>query len=99
MQVLGLAADKVLNTRTEHDCGTATRLPLDLQQHLGREPQQGVAGEDRAVRAEDRPRGGPVPPLGVAVHEIVVQQGEVVDQLHGDRAGEPGLDRGTGSLG
>ncbi len=36
--------------------------------------------------------------LGVAVHEVVVQQGEVVDELDRDRAGQPDLDRGTGRL-
>ena len=37
-----------------------------------------IAGAD----AEDRPRRRPVPPLGVAVHDVVVQQREVVHQLH-----------------
>lgn len=37
--------------------------------------------------------------LLVTVHQVVVQQGEVVDQLDGDRAGHAGFRGGAGDLG
>lgn len=48
---------------------------------------QGVPGEDRVGVAEHGPRGGTVSSGGVPVHHVVVQQSEVVDQLH--RGGRP----------
>ena len=46
--------------------------------------EQRVAGQDRGRHAEHRPRGRPVPAFHVVVHDVVVQQREVVHQLHGD---------------
>ena len=51
----------------------------------------GVAGQDRRADTEDRPRGRAVPPLGIPVHDVVVQQGEVVHQLNRDRGADPAL--------
>ncbi len=45
-----------------------------------------VAGQDRARHAEHGPGRRPVPALLVAVHDVVVQQREVVDELDRDRA-------------
>lgn len=56
------------------------------EQSLGQGLQR-VPGEDRVGDPEHGPRGGPVPAGGVPVHHVVVQQREVVHQLH--RGGGP----------
>jgi hypothetical protein len=45
------------------------------------ERQQRVPGEDRRADAEEAPRRRAMPPGQVAVHDVVVQQREVVHQL------------------
>ena len=42
---------------------------------------EGVAGNERLVGAEGRPHSKPVPALGVAIDDVVVDQREVVDQF------------------
>ena len=49
--------------------------------------------------APERPDRGPVPAGHVAVHQVVVQQREVVHQLDGDRARHPDLGRRSGGPG
>lgn len=50
-----------------------------------RERLERVARQDRAGFPEDGPRGRPVPARGVPVHDVVVQEREVVDEFHGRR--------------
>ncbi len=58
-----------------------------LGEDTQRGDQQRVPGEDRRGGTEQRPGGGPVAAQRVAVDDVVVQQGEVVDQFHGHGAG------------
>ena len=66
-----------------------------LEQHLQRERGERVAGEDCAAPRRRRPTRSAGAGAPVAVHDVVVQQREVVDQLDGDRAGEPPSPRGA----
>ncbi len=54
-----------------------------------------VAGQDRVRDAEQGPCGGAVAAGGVAVHHVVVQEGEVVDQFDG--GGQADRGRGGGA--
>ncbi|OLT44227.1 hypothetical protein BJF85_20390 [Saccharomonospora sp. CUA-673] len=77
--------------------------PADQFRHLGRPRmaadgdqlqrpgQQGVTGEDRRSGPERHPRGRPMPTGRVAVHDIVVQQREVVHEFDRDRRGQSGV--------
>ena len=60
-----------------------------VEHDLLREGEQGVAHDDGAADAEQRPDRRPVPALGVLVDDIVVDQREVVDELDRDTAGDP----------
>ena len=86
LQILALARDQLLHHRAER----GHRGRAVLGQHLEREGLQRAAGEQGLVLAEHGPRGRPVPPVEVAVHDVVVQQREVVDQLDGHRGVEHG---------
>ena len=65
-----------------------------------RQAEQRVAGVDRLRDAVHRPQRGAVAALGVAVLDVVVDEAEVVAQLHGRRAGQRAAvvagDRGVG---
>jgi len=52
--------------------------------------EQGVADEDGGGVAPHGPHRRAVAPFGVAVHQVVVDQGEVVHELHRDRAAQRG---------
>ena len=84
--------------RRSSDCPLISRCVALSRQGSARRPlapvgdqrldgggQHRVAGQDRLALAEDHPAGRAVPPLEVAVHDVVVQQREVVHQLDGDR--------------
>ncbi len=73
--------------RVEQQRGRRGLRGVRREQHLVREREHRVAGEDRRRRAPDRPHRRAVAALGVAVHEVVVQQREVVHQLDGHPAG------------
>src|SRR5206468_2867304 len=54
-----------------------------FEQDLVSEGEERVAGQDRGGRPPDRPHGTPVAAFGVTVHQVVVQQREVVDEFDG----------------
>jgi hypothetical protein len=58
-------------------------MPL-LGHHLEAQRDQRVTGQDRHGHSEACPHGRPVPALAVAVHDVVVDQRRVVQQLDGD---------------
>lgn len=63
-----------------------------LRQHPQGERAHRVTGDQRVRDAEDGPGGGPVPPGHVLVDDVVVEQGEVVRELHRGRGlHSPGL--------
>ena len=70
----------------------------ELQQYLVGQGEERVADQDRLGGAVHLPHRVAVAALLVAVHQVVVQQREVVHQLHGDRAGHADLGRGAGRL-
>ena len=93
-QVRTLPGDQPLHRRGQAAGRPQALRGLVLQQDVLGEGQHGVPGQDRRADPVDRPRGGPVPALGVAVHDVVVQQREVVHEFHGDRGGDPAFRRG-----
>ncbi len=96
--VLGLTVDQGPGGGGQAAGGTARLHGAEFQQHLVGQGEQGVADEDGLGGAVHLPDGVAVPALFVAVHQVVVQQREVVDQLHGDGAGDAGLGLGAGDL-
>ncbi len=68
------------------DGADSTRLAAD---------EEGAAGQDGESFTEDYPGAGSVPPGAVAVHDVVVEQGEVVHQLDRDGSGHSDLQRGA----
>lgn len=97
--VLRLAVDEGTG-RARQAAGGAARLDgAEFQQDLVGQGEQGVADQDRLGGTVHLPDGVAVPALFVAVHQVVVQQGEVVDQFDGDRSGDACLGRGAGDLG
>ena len=88
VEILGLAVDQPRGRiRQRLECG-GTMGRAGVQEHLERQREHGVARQDRPRAPEHRPRGGPVVALGVAVHDVVVQEREGVHELHRDRAGQ-----------
>ena len=90
-EVLALPGDQPL-----HRGGQAARRPQAarggvLEQQVVRQGEHRVAGQDRRADAEHGPRGRAVPPLGVPVHDVVVQQREVVHKLDRDRGADAAL--------
>ena len=87
-EVVGLPLDHVRRRRRAERatarCAPGARL---LGEHLHGEGHQGVAGDDGRRRPERRPHRRPVAALAVVVHQVVVDQREVVHQLDRDRAG------------
>lgn len=71
---------------------------VELQQDLVGKREQRVADQDRLGRAVHLPHRVAVAPLLVAVHQVVVQQREVVHELDGHGAGDAGLRGGAGRL-
>ncbi len=70
-----------------------------FQEHLVGQREQRVTDQDGLGGAVHLPDRVAVAALLVAVHQVVVQEGEVVHQLHGHRSGHADLGRGTGDLG
>ena len=87
VQVVGLPADQPLRG-AEQAGKRAPAVGVVAHQRLDGAGQHRVAGEDRLALAEDGPPGRTVAPFEIAVHDVVVQQREVVHQLDGDRAGQ-----------
>lgn len=80
--------------------GRAARLDrAELQQDLVGQREQRVADQDRLRGAVHLPYGVTVSALLVAVHQVVVQQREVVHEFDGHRAGDAGLGRSARRLG
>ena len=97
--VLRLAVDELAGGGGQ-PAGRAAGLDgAELQQDLVGEGEEGVADEDGLGGAVHLPDGVAVPALFVTVHQVVVQQREVVDQLDRDGAGDADLGRGSGHLG
>ena len=92
-QVRALPADQ-----PQHRRGQAAGRPRALegvvleQQVLGQR-EQPVPGQDGRADAEHGPGRRAVPALGVVVHDVVVQQGEVVHELDRHRGGDAALGR------
>ncbi len=97
--VLGLAVDEGAGGGGQAARGAARLGGAQLQQHLVGQGEQGVADQDGLGGAVHLPDGVAVPALFVAVHQVVVQQREVVDQFDGDRAGHTGARCRAGDLG
>ncbi len=57
-------------------------------ERLATQGEEHVAGVDRLGDAVERPKGGPVASLPVAVLDVVVDQAEVVAELHGRGPGQ-----------
>ena len=97
--VLGLSVDELAAGGGQAARGAARLDGAELQQDLVGEGEQGVADEDRLGGAVHLPDGVAVAALFVAVHQVVVQEGEVVDEFDGDGAApEVGIP-GAGDLG
>ncbi len=97
--VLGLAVDELAAGGGQPAGGAAGLDGAEFQQDLVGEGEERVADQDRERRAVHLPHRVAVAALLVAVHQVVVQQREVVDELDGDRAGDADLGRGSRSLG
>jgi hypothetical protein len=61
-----------------------------LAQQTLADDQQGVAGIERELRAVRGGQGRAAPPGGAAVHDVVVDEERVVQQLDRDRHGQRG---------
>ena len=85
-EVGALAADQPQQRRAEP--ARAAPVVTAPGQFVEGERVQRVAGEDGVRGAEDRPHARPVPAHRVAVHDIVVQQREVVHKLDRHRGGQ-----------
>ena len=98
-QVRALSADQPQHRRG-HTAGRPRALEgVVLEQQVLGQREQRVPGQDGRADAEHGPGRRAVPALGVVVHQIVVQQGEVVHQLDGDRTGDCDASVHTGGSG
>ncbi len=79
--------------------GAARLDRAELQEELVGQREQGVADEDGLGGAVHLPDGVTVAALLVAVHQVVVQEREVVHQFNGDRARHAHLGGRAGGLG
>ena len=82
VEIADLTHDEVMGRRRK---GSPRRLRthgINLEKRLERECQQGVTSQDRGRTSKDRPRGRAVTALGIAIHDVVVQEREVVHELH-----------------
>ena len=70
-----------------------------FEEDLVSEDLQGVAGDDRRPDPVHRPHRRPVMPFGVDVDDVIVDEREVVDQLHRHRPGHADLGVGPGGFG
>ena len=70
-----------------------------LQQQVLGQREEPVPGQDGRADAEHGPGRRPVPALGVVVHDVVVQQGEVVHELDRHRGGHAPLGRRASGAG
>ena len=103
VEVLALAqrqAGVVVEAHQSQDLGVGEAQVGEAVQRLAAQGEEHVAGVDRLGDAVQRPESRPVAALAVAVLDVVVDQAEVVAQLHGRRAGqgrpEVAGDRGVG---
>ena len=79
-----MTADQQLD-RVEQARQAALAGRAVAHEDLDRGGQHRIAGEDRLTLAEHHPRGRPVPSFDVAIHDVVVQQREVVHELDRNR--------------
>jgi hypothetical protein len=98
-QVGALAGDQPVHRRGQAASRPDTLGGRVVEQDVLGQAQQRVAGQDGGPDPEHGPGRGPVPPLGVAVHDVVVQQREVVHELHGRGRGDAPLGRRAGGPG
>jgi hypothetical protein len=88
VDVLALAqrdAGLVVQAHEAQDLGVAEAEVAQAVEGHPRQAEEHVAGVDRLGDAVERPDGGPVAPLAVAVLDVVVDEAEVVAEL--DRRG------------
>ena len=80
--------------QAQHLCVAEAELGQPVERDPG-EDEHGVAGVDRLRDPVDGPQRRPVAPLAIAVLDVVVDEAEVVAQLHGGgaRQGRIGLAR------
>ena len=91
VDVLALAqhhARGVVEAHQPQDLGVAEAEVGEAVQRDPAEAEDQVAGVDRLGHAVERPQRGAVAALDVPVLDVVVDQAEVVAQLHGRRARE-----------
>src|SRR6202030_2962588 len=90
-EVRALARDQPQHRRGQAAGGPGTLRAGLLEQDVLRQREQGVTGQDGRADAVDLPGRRPVPALYVAVHDVVVQQREVVHELDRDGGGDAAL--------
>ena len=91
VDVLALAqhhARLVVEAHEPQDLGVAEAEVREAVQRDAAEAEDQVAGVDRLRHAVERPQRGPVAALDVAVLDVVVDEAEVVAELHGRRTGQ-----------
>lgn len=96
--VLCLTVDQGTGRGGEAARGAARLDGAEFQEDLVGQREQGVADEDGLGGAVHLPDGVAVAALLVAVHQVVVQQREVVHQFNGDRTRHAHLGGGAGGL-
>ncbi len=97
--VLGLAVDELAGGRGQPAGGAAGLDGAQLEQDLVGQGEEGVADEDGLGGVVGLPDGVAVAALLVAVHEVVVEQREVVHELDGHGAGDARRGGRAGGLG
>ena len=86
VDVLALAQRQARLVEQAHETQHLRVAEAEVRQPVERDPgqaEQRVPGVDRLRDAVDRPEGGAMAPLRVAVLDVVVDQAEVVPELDG----------------
>ena len=93
--VLGLPGDHCLGGLGEPAGGAHPLGRGVFKKDLEGERGEGIAGDDGVADAVRGPDCRAVPPLEVPVDDVVVDEGEIVHQLDGDPADDPGTVLGS----
>ena len=97
--VVGLSGDHHRHGGGQAVAGGKPRIRPLVEQYLMGQRLQGVSDEDRLADPEQRPHRRAMPPLLVAVDDVVVEEREVVHQLDGDGSRNTNLCGSAHSLG
>ena len=97
-QVHGLACDHLGRGLAQRPGRRRSRLVATTEQDLCGQGRKSIAGDESDRRAPKCPHGGPVPALEVPVHEVVMDEGEIVDELDRNATGGTHFGVGPGCL-